>query len=144
MGGGWRGGILPRRRKKPPIWRFGWRCAPVEKFTSRIEPGLHAAHIKFTDTHRKWSFFIYARAGEEITLLRSMYADRKPSHREPSHAKEKNFANRLTRICVYVTEPKKSQPERPLDVIIIPTDGHTTVRLFSSGRNNICISFSSN
>ncbi len=22
----------------------------------------------------------------------------------------KNFANRLTRICVYVTEPKKSQP----------------------------------
>jgi hypothetical protein len=23
----------------------------------------------------------------------------------------KNFANRLTRICVYVTEPKKSQPK---------------------------------
>ena len=33
--------------------------------------------------------------------------------------------------------------ERQLDVIIIPTDGHTTVRFFS-GRNNICISFSSN
>ncbi len=24
--------------------------------------------------------------------------------------KGKNFANRLTRICVYITEPKKSQP----------------------------------
>ncbi len=33
--------------------------------------------------------------------------------------------------------------ERPLDIIIIPTDGHTTARFFS-GRNNICISFSSN
>ncbi len=32
--------------------------------------------------------------------------------------------------------------ERQLDVIIIPTDGHTTVRFFL-GRNNICISFSS-
>ncbi len=33
--------------------------------------------------------------------------------------------------------------ERPLDVIIILTDGHTTVRFFS-GRNYMCISFSSN
>ncbi len=23
----------------------------------------------------------------------------------------KNFANRLTRVCVYITEPKKSQPK---------------------------------
>ncbi len=34
--------------------------------------------------------------------------------------------------------------ERSLDVIIIPTDGHTTVSFFFSGRNYICISFSSN
>ncbi len=34
--------------------------------------------------------------------------------------------------------------EHPLDVIIIPTDGHTTVCCLFSGRNNICISFSSN
>ncbi len=34
-------------------------------------------------------FYVYARAGEEITILRSIYADRKPSHREPLHAKEK-------------------------------------------------------
>ncbi len=33
--------------------------------------------------------------------------------------------------------------ERPLDVIIIPTNCHMTVPFFS-GRNNICISFSSN
>ncbi len=34
--------------------------------------------------------------------------------------------------------------ERPLDIIIILTDGHTTVRFFFSGRNYMCISFSSN
>ncbi len=59
---------------------------------------------KFTDTHIENGHFfcVYARAGEEITILRSIYADRKPSHRKPSHAKEKNFANRLTRISLSV------------------------------------------
>ena len=38
---GGRGGILPRRHKKLPIWRCG-RCAPVEKFTGRM---VYASHI---------------------------------------------------------------------------------------------------
>ncbi len=73
-GAGGRGGILPRRHKKPPIWRCGWQCAPVEKFTGRIDPGLYAAHIKFTDTHIENGHFlcVYAQAGEEITILRSI------------------------------------------------------------------------
>ncbi len=49
------------------------------------------AYRKFTDTNIENGHFlcVYARAGEEITVLRSIYADRKPLHRKPSHAKEK-------------------------------------------------------
>jgi hypothetical protein len=44
-------------------------------------------------------FYVYARAGEEITILRSIHADRKPSHKKPSHAKEKTLQTVL-RVCV--------------------------------------------
>ncbi len=61
------------------------------------------AYIKFTDTHIENGHFlcVYARAGEEITILRSIYADRKPSHRKPSHAKEKT-SQTVLRLCVLV------------------------------------------
>jgi hypothetical protein len=42
---------------------------------------------------------MHARAGEEITILRSIYADRKPSHRKPLHAKEKT-SQTVLRVCV--------------------------------------------
>ncbi len=54
-------------------------------------------------------FYVYAQAGEEITILRSIYADRKPSHRKPLHAKE-TTSQTVLRVYAYVTEPKKSQP----------------------------------
>ncbi len=49
------------------------------------------AYRKFTDTHIENVHFlcVYARVGEEIDILRSIYADRKPLHRKPLHAKEK-------------------------------------------------------
>jgi hypothetical protein len=78
---------------------------------SHIDPGLCGAYRKFTDTHIENGHFlcVYARAGEEITILRSIYAHRKPLHRKPSHAKEKT-SQTVLHVYAYVTEPKKSQP----------------------------------
>jgi hypothetical protein len=45
-------------------------------------------------------FYVYAQAGKEITILRSIYADRKPSYRKPLHVKEKT-SQTVLRVSLY-------------------------------------------
>jgi hypothetical protein len=44
-------------------------------YGSHIDPGICGAYRKFTDTHIKNGHFlcVHARAGEEITILHSIY-----------------------------------------------------------------------
>jgi hypothetical protein len=66
------------------------------------------AYRKFTDTHIENGHFlcVYARAGEEITILHSIYADRKPSHWKPSRAKEKTLQT-ILRVYAYTNGAKE-------------------------------------
>jgi hypothetical protein len=58
-------------------------------------------------------YYRYARAGKEITILRSIYTDRKPSHRKPSHAKEKTLQTVL-RVYAYTLRSQRNHSLRPM------------------------------
>jgi hypothetical protein len=83
--------------------------------THRKIYGLHrprsicSAYRKFTDMHIENGHFlcVYARAGEEITILRSIYADRKPLHRKPSHAKGKT-SQTVLRVYAYTLRNQRN------------------------------------
>ncbi len=55
-------------------------------------------------------FYVYMRERVKKSPFYVAYADRKPSHRKPSHAKEKTLQTVL-HVYAYVTDPKKSQPK---------------------------------
>jgi hypothetical protein len=54
---------------------------------------------------------MYAQAGEEITILRSIYADRKPLHRKPLHAKEKS-SQTVLRVYAYTLRSQRNHITR--------------------------------
>ena len=71
------------------------------------------AYRKFTDTHIENGHFlcVYAQAGKEITILRSIYADRKPLHRKPLHAKEKS-SQTVLRVYAYTLQSQRNHSLR--------------------------------
>ena len=84
-------------------------------YGSQIPRSICGAYRKFIDTHIENGHFlcVYARAGEEITILRSIYADRKPLHRKPSHAKEKTLQT-ILRVYAYTLRSQRNHSLREL------------------------------